>query len=250
MKLTTSLNITAAVLGSVLTLQSANAAIALDRTRVIFNDNVPAMSVNISNQNKELPYLAQAWIEDEKGNKLSTGPLMALPPVQRVEPGAKSMIKIQSTPATSALPQDRESVFYFNVREIPPRSKKPNVLQLALQTRVKLFYRPKGIIPSKNDMDNPWQDKLTLQRNGEGYMAVNPTPYYITLIDAEPSRGSTANKKFQAIMVPPLGSVSLNTSAALLGSAPVLTYINDYGGRPVLSMNCTGADCHVVSDKA
>ncbi len=31
------------------------------------------------------------------------------------------------------LPQDRETVYYFNLREIPPKSNKPNTLQIALQ---------------------------------------------------------------------------------------------------------------------
>ncbi|MGT9169473.1 fimbria/pilus periplasmic chaperone, partial [Escherichia coli] len=39
----------------------------------------------------------------------------------------------------------RESLFYYNVREIPPKSGKANTLQIALQTRIKLFWRPKAL---------------------------------------------------------------------------------------------------------
>lgn len=39
--------------------------------------------MNIANNNTELPYLAQGWIEDEQGNKI-TSPLTVLPPVQRL----------------------------------------------------------------------------------------------------------------------------------------------------------------------
>ncbi len=49
--------------------QNTQAAIALDRTRVIFDGSQKSVSLNISNQNKQLPYLAQGWIEDEQGNK-------------------------------------------------------------------------------------------------------------------------------------------------------------------------------------
>lgn len=50
----------------------------------------------------------------------------------------------------SALPQDRESLFWFNVLEIPPKSKAKegeslNQLQLAFRTRIKLFFRPDGL---------------------------------------------------------------------------------------------------------
>lgn len=49
--------------------QSVQAAVTLDRTRAVFNGANRSMSLNITNQNKALPYLAQAWIEDEKGTK-------------------------------------------------------------------------------------------------------------------------------------------------------------------------------------
>ncbi|ELH8610907.1 fimbria/pilus periplasmic chaperone [Enterobacter asburiae] len=56
--------------------QQVNAAIALDRTRVIYSGNQKSMSVTVTNQNKSLPYLAQSWIEDSNGNKTET-PFMA-----------------------------------------------------------------------------------------------------------------------------------------------------------------------------
>ena len=144
-----------------------NAAISLDRTRAIINGDDKSISLSISNENKNQPYLAQAWIEDRQGKKISS-PLIVLPPVQRVEPGAKSQVKIQASPALAQLPQDRESLFYFNLREIPPRSKTPNTLQIALQTRIKLFYRPKAIAMDKTQAaDGDWVESTTLQRQGD-----------------------------------------------------------------------------------
>lgn len=77
MKLNKKLRITA-ILVTALMAQQASAAIALDRTRVILNGGDKSMSLNISNQNKQLPYLAQGWIEDEQGNKINT-PLTVVP---------------------------------------------------------------------------------------------------------------------------------------------------------------------------
>lgn len=224
----------------------AHAAIGLDRTRVIFNGDQKSMSLNISNNNKQLPYLAQAWIDDAEGNKI-TSPLVVLPPVQRVEPGKSSQVKIESLPAISSLPQDRESLFYFNLREIPPKSDKPNTLQIALQTRVKMFYRPKAIVPAK--MGTPWQEQLTLQKQGDTVMVKNPTPYYVTLINAADSLkalDSKDKKEFKPIMLPPFGESALGVSANAVGQRPVVTYINDYGGRPNLTFQCQGSQCHVV----
>jgi P pilus assembly chaperone PapD len=224
--------------------QSANAAIGLDRTRVIFDGGKDATSVNITNNNTQLPYLAQGWIEDEAGQKITT-PLIVLPPVQRVEPGKQSQVKVQALPAAKSLPQDRETVYYFNLREIPPRSDKSNTLQIALQTRIKLFYRPQAIAPSQQDLSNPWQEKLTLTRAGEHYTVSNPTPYYVTLVDARSTKDGKTAPGFEPLMVPPKGSLTLGPTAKALGAAPYLAYVNDYGGRPLMAFTCSGDTCKV-----
>ncbi|HEB0053035.1 fimbria/pilus periplasmic chaperone [Serratia marcescens] len=228
------------LLASVLGIQQAQAAIALDRTRVVFNGGDKSTSLSVSNENKQLPYLAQGWVEDAQGNKITT-PLTVLPPLQRLEPGAKSQIKVQALPAANLLAQDRETLFYFNLREIPPKSEKPNTLQLALQTRIKLFYRPKAL--SSTEGAAPWQEQLTLTKMGEKYQVNNPTPYYITIVDASNKPGAVSAKGFEPVMVAPKGKEMLNVGVSALGNAPVLTYVNDYGGRPQLQFNCSGVEC-------
>ncbi|WP_162873694.1 fimbrial biogenesis chaperone, partial [Klebsiella pneumoniae] len=42
----------------------------------------------------------------------------------------------------NGLPQDKETLLWINVQEIPPAPKQENVLQVAVRTRIKLFYRP------------------------------------------------------------------------------------------------------------
>ncbi|MEB2645357.1 fimbria/pilus periplasmic chaperone [Pseudomonas canadensis] len=224
--------------------QGAYAAVGLDRTRVIFDGGKEATSVNITNNNTQLPYLAQGWIEDETGQKI-TSPLIVLPPVQRLEPGKQSQVKVQALPAAKLLPQDRETVYYFNLREIPPRSDKANTLQIALQTRIKLFYRPQAITPSQQDLSNPWQEKLTLSLEGERYRVNNPTPYYVTLVDARSSKDGKTVPGFEPLMVPPKGSLTLGPTAKALGTTPYLAYVNDYGGRPLMAFICSGNACKV-----
>jgi chaperone protein EcpD len=47
------------------------------------------------------------------------------------------------------VPQDRESVFWLNVLEIPPKPVgKANHIQLTVRSRLKLFYRPAGLAGS------------------------------------------------------------------------------------------------------
>lgn len=236
------------MLAGMLSAQGASAALALDRTRVVLNGAEQSVSMNVTNQNKSLPYLAQAWVEDANGTKISD-PLVALPPVQRVEPGVKTQVKVQQAAGARLLPQDKETLFYFNLREIPPKSSKPNTLQIALQSRIKLFYRPASLAVDQNS--KPWQEQLTLTRQGDRYLANNPTPYYVIISDAAQGVKGTTIKGFTPVMVPPKGSALLaEGSAAALGNSPVLTYINDYGGRPQLIYSCSGNSCMVKSTKA
>lgn len=129
---------------------------------------------------KTSPYLAQAWIENDKDEKVNS-PFIVTPPVQRLEADTKSQIKIQSVPAIAKLPKDQESVYYLNVREIPPRSEKANVLQIALQTKIKLFYRP-AAIATKERMDSiPQENDIKLVKQGSGYIVKNPSPYFLSI---------------------------------------------------------------------
>ncbi|MBF7997763.1 fimbria/pilus periplasmic chaperone [Rahnella laticis] len=235
----------AVALLSLTALHAADAAVALDRTRVIFEGGNKSMSVNIHNDNNSLPYLAQSWVEDVNGQKIQS-PMMALPPLQRVEPGAKSLVKIQLSPgAEMKLPQDKESLFYFNLREIPPKSKKANVLQLALQTRVKMFYRPASLVKKEASSETPWQEQLILTRQGERYQVTNPTAYYVTLV-------ADSDVDMKPLMLAPQSSADLGVRATAMGKEPRIAYINDWGGRPVLTFGCSGVSnvCKVVSNKA
>ncbi|CAI3917837.1 TPA: molecular chaperone [Escherichia coli] len=223
--------------------QTVQAAISLDRTRAIFNGNEKNMTLNISNDNKQLPYLAQAWIENDKHEKILTGPIIATPPVQRLEPGEKSMIRLSSTPGIMDLPQDRESIFYFNLREIPPKSEKQNVLQIALQTKIKLFYRPASITPKPNEA---WQDKLILNKIPGGYRIENPTPYYITIIGIGGDVREAKEGKFDVIMISPKSEEYVHSRGY---NTPYVNYIDDYGGRPVLKFICNSTRCLSKGEK-
>jgi len=225
------------ILGTLWLLTStAEATVNLDRTRIIFDASQPSFSLMVVNDDRTSPALAQAWLEDEKGSRTGL-PLVVVPPVQRLEAGAHSQVRITALPQASGLPGDRESLFYFNLRGIPPRADKPNILRLAVQTRVKLFYRPAALIVRSG---SPWMAKLALIRTREGYRLDNPTPYYVTLVDLKSQRGHSADITPRTIA--PRSSTQLKSPPL---EKPVLTYIDDYGARPELTFSCRGSVCHV-----
>ena len=220
------------VISTLLLSSAAEAAVTIDRTRVIFPGNSDSISLSVINSNKSLPYLAQAWLENSEGQKINS-PFTILPPIQRLEASSRSLLKIQALPGIVQLPQDRESLFYFNLREIPPKAEKANTLQLALQTKVKFFYRPKALVMMSSGVSKPkpWQQQLVLQQENGRYRLQNPTPYYVTIASALKTGGSKADGKFEPIMLAPKTDEVLDLTVRQLGQDPVLTYIDDFGAQ-------------------
>ncbi|MBK0033472.1 fimbria/pilus periplasmic chaperone [Erwinia sp. S43] len=222
------------------------AAIAIQQSRVIFDSDKSSQSLLVINQNPYDPYLAQGWIEDENGKRVQ-GPLLILPPIQRLEPGENSQIKIQALPSARLLRQDRETLFYLNLREIPPRVKGGNTFQIALQNRIKIFYRPVGL---KNlDLASPWQSQLVLTRRDNRWEIANPSPYYITLVDAQTHHKGQKIADFTPFMLAPGSSEMLPGDIGDYGNAPVFTYLNDYGGRPEVTFKCSQERCNVITNR-
>ncbi|MFU2314942.1 fimbrial biogenesis chaperone [Rahnella sp. PCH160] len=219
----------------------AIAAINLDRTRIIFNANDKSVSVMLENQSKGLPYLAQVWLENAQGEKI-TSPLVALPPMQRIDAGQKSQIRVLQLPETAALPKDRESLFYFNVREVPPKSDIANVMQVAIQSRVKLFFRPAEL---RKLLKGNWQEQLQVGRLQDGLKLTNPTPFYITVgYLGKDHKGNVPG--FDSVMLAPFMTESL-TGSQYVSDRYSLGYMDDYGGLQVNEYQCQATECQRIS---
>ena len=220
---------------------AAQAGVSLDRTRLIITGKDSSSSANLSNTSPDIPFLAQSWVEDSKGKKI-TAPLLVLPPLQRINGGQKGVARVTKTDGIDQLPQDRESLFYLNVREIPPKPDKANVLQLAMQSRIKLFYRPTPIIPKSRD--EIWQDQIIFQKTGGKMTAQNPTPYYVTIIGLTQTKGEKITQ-FPGIMVEPKSSLDFNVTNSNVSDFSMM-YVNDYGGHPELKYHCEGNTCKAL----
>ncbi|AXH63026.1 MULTISPECIES: fimbria/pilus periplasmic chaperone [Providencia] len=226
--------------------QSAYSAIALDRTRIIYNEQDKTVGMGLTNEHLTSPYLAQAWIENDKDEKVNS-PFIVTPPVHRIEANSKSQIKIQTIPAVAQLPKDRESVYYLNVREIPPRSEKVNVLQIALQTKIKLFYRPAAIVIKDRMEVIPQENDMKILKQGANYIVKNPSPYFLSITKLK--KGNTEVQNFEPVMVAPFSEAGLGKVTGDLGSSPTLVYLNDFGGTMDLKFSCQSAECSVLPRK-
>lgn len=235
------------IIGSLMcvTTCSTMASIAIDRTRVIVTERDRSASAILKNTNASLPFLAQSWIEDATGKKI-TSPLLVSPPLQRINGGQKGIARVTKTAEIRQLPTDKETLFYLNIREIPPKSDQPNVLQLAMQSRIKLFYRPLAIIPKKNNL--PWQREVTFKKQGGRWQIENPTPYYVTITRLD-KEGTAENRgkltDFAGVLIAPQSTQQIQVADGTVNNF-TMTYVNDYGGSPRLRYHCQSNVCRAL----
>jgi chaperone protein PapD len=72
------------------------------------------------------------------------------------------------------------TLFYFNVREIPPKTDKKNVMQVTMQHALKLFWRPKAI-ELEDDGVMSYEKVEIIRRNDGSIRFNNKMPYHVTL---------------------------------------------------------------------
>ena len=181
--------VSTALLVAVCAFSGARANVIIGGTRVIFPAKDGEVTVRLTNQNTT-PALIEAWIDS--GDEHSTPdqvhtPFLITPPLFRLDPHHDQNLRILFTHSDQPLPTDRETAFWLNVLEVPPKPSGPqyqgkNYLQLAIRSRLKLFYRPPGLAgdPLKAPSALTFRDTVT----AAGVAAVivhNPTPYYVTV---------------------------------------------------------------------
>lgn len=220
------------------------ASLSIDRTRVILDEENKGISVIVENIDDKAPYLLQTWIEDAHGKKI-TEPLIALPLLQRIEPNQKKQVRINISKNDNFITKNQESLFYFNVLGIPPKSQLENVLEIVIQSRFKLFYRPKGLIKYKN---NEWQKELKLEKTGSSLKIINPTPYHIVVININDSMKKTSD--FQERVIKPNSNIIYELFNKQKKSHEiVVTYIDDYGIPKLLLYKCQETSCNLLPSK-
>ena len=133
---------------------AANAAVTVGATRLIYDGASNEANLSVSNRDDTSPYLVQSWVSHfGSGNEESVDNFIVTPPLFRLDADKENILRIIFTGGPE-VPQDRESLFLMNVKAIPAMSddqKGKNVLQIALKTTIKLFYRPAGLKGSLKD---------------------------------------------------------------------------------------------------
>ncbi|MEG1398877.1 MAG: fimbria/pilus periplasmic chaperone [Acinetobacter sp.] len=223
-------------MSSIFVANLTHAEIILHGTRVIYPSDAREVTLQVSN-NGSKPSLVQAWIDD--GDPKSTPdqskvPFMITPPISRVDPTKSQSLRISALPNAAQLDQKKETVYWLNVLDIPPKptanSKDAipdNFLQLAIRSRIKFFYRPASL----KDDANLAVEKLQWIKNGQTLMVKNPTPFHITMTAVYQHDGTQPVDLLpKGLMLSPFSEDKIQLKTANTEKLSFIN-INDYGGR-------------------
>ncbi|TAN07879.1 MAG: molecular chaperone [Rhodanobacteraceae bacterium] len=217
---------------------TAHADVVIGGTRVVFPAKQGEVTVRLSNEGDK-PALVEAWIDTgdihSTPNSVNT-PFLITPPLFRMEPHKDQSLRILYIQGAKPLPTARESLFWLNVLEIPPKPTgamaDKNTLQFAIRSRLKLFYRPANLPGDSLKAPDQLTFKAGADSHGTTLEVHNPTPYYIT-ISKLALGASAAPIAGAAGMVAPFGNLRLplkGVAQAPSADTPVVfTTINDYG---------------------
>lgn len=211
------------------TVSTAQAALTISTTRIIHASDSRSSSVIVANPSDRI-FAAQAWVNTEQDDTVTAVPLIATPALFRLDPGKQQMVQINRLP--NDLPQDRESLFFFNVQEIPQvKETGTNNLNIALRTRIKLFYRPSQLKsrPEEHLKELEWSVKML--NNAPHLVVDNPSPYHFTFNRLRIHAGGHEESLQASAMVAPFAQRSYPLSGRRFAPNGKVSFsiVNDYG---------------------
>ncbi|OLL31340.1 pilus assembly protein [Burkholderia sp. SRS-W-2-2016] len=214
---------------------SAAASVVIPHTRVIYSGDAREQSLQFTNED-DSPSVMQVWIDSGDPNSTpekADAPFVVTPPVFRIEPKAGQMVRVMFT--GSALPQDRESVFYLNTLQIPSQRAEyadKNQMLILLRNRLKLFYRPTGIAGNAADAPGKLTFRVDAKRGAPQLAVSNPAGYYVTVLSGTVTCGATS-ATFKGDMLSPRGDATWPLSGGCANASQArsvsIEYVDDYG---------------------
>ncbi|WP_020202222.1 MULTISPECIES: fimbria/pilus periplasmic chaperone [Cupriavidus] len=164
----------------------AQASVVITGTRVVFPGDSREVTVRLLNDGNT-PALVQTWMDtgDEKAAPESIKvPFILTPSMFRIDPEKGQTLRMFYT--GEPLPTDKESLFWLNVLEVPPKARDDeaaNKIQLAFRSRIKVMYRPAGLAGNAEDAARQLRWEIVRRDDsGEHELKVsNPSPYVVNL---------------------------------------------------------------------
>ncbi|EOC5773664.1 molecular chaperone [Cronobacter sakazakii] len=209
---------TLAILALVSVMSAAKAGVIIGGTRVIYDGNKKESSLSVNNPDS-VPYLIQSWVESPDGGAEKV-PFIITPPLYRLDKGQQNVMRIVRA---GALAEDKESLFWLNIKSIPSAERRDNTLQIAVKTRIKLIYRPAAL---KKTTPEEQVDRLQWRVSGNVIQVTNPSQYYMNFNEIKIDGSEVDDVTYVA----PGATAHFNLPKNVSHGSLTFKLINDYGG--------------------
>lgn len=216
---------------------AAFSSVTMLKTRIIYSSDSRFEVLKFMN-NDDIPYIMQIWADKNNPNSTpdnADAPFIIQPPVFRIDPKIGRDARLIYI--GEGLPQDKESLFYLNIAQIPPKNlnqdiKEGNSFTVIVHHRLKIFYRPSAIESQINNVEK----QITFLKDTNGNITVkNNSPFFVSFASLEATNTSGQKFAFKSTMISPLSTETLlpETNNKLSFSPDKITYkcLNDLGGQ-------------------
>lgn len=212
-------------------------SVVLIGTRVIYPEADKEKSLQFNSQD-DYPNLVQIWLDSGNAQskpETADAPFVATPQIFRMSPHAGQLVRLVFTGAD--LPKDRESVFYLNFMQMPAiksSQANANLLMLAVTSRIKVFYRPKGLSGKADELGKMLKFKLIGSGADARIEVKNGTGFHAVIREASLLLGEQKTRVVSSVMLAPKSTVLWPIQASVKSPYRLqITLVNDLGGDDV-----------------
>jgi len=210
---------------------SAHAGVMPSQSRIVYSSGDKDASIMLANTNN-YPVIVQTWVDKGEGNPdVHEVPFISIPPVFYLEPAGVKGIRILYNKA--GLPKEKESLFWFNIYEIPPERKNitpDNSVLVTMNTQIKLFYRPHNL----NITPGEAIKKLTCKSNDrESISCYNASPIHISVTEflIQGPDGTSVKAINTDYILNPFGKTLYHFQNKIIPLKVSIKYIDDLGNK-------------------
>lgn len=211
----------------------AKAGIVVERSRVIIPTSSFSNSLKIMNSNS-YPVICKVWVEKGHSAENEDSLIVVKKPFFKMDANEKTTVTLMNLDMDKELALDRESLYWLNIEEIPPKDKdylhNDILVSLVMHTQLKVFVRPDklSITPSSAYRTQSFE---LLENNGKSSLKINnDSPYYITYSNITIKEKSGKSSVVYSGMVSPYSDKEILINNNFIKGAEI-TYsvISDYG---------------------
>ncbi|UVZ93284.1 fimbrial biogenesis chaperone [Enterobacter hormaechei] len=182
------------------------------------------------------PALIQLWIDNdqihERPEKINT-PFVILPPIFKVGSNETRTVLVKRIDSSEGVTPNSELLYWLNVLEIPPKVTKfdnRNEMQMAIRTRVKLFFRPSLAEDYTTDQSI---EKLTYEiitRNGDKLLRLlNKSPIHVTLLKVRTDSGIIYDSLQNDGLINPFSFIDISLKNDETINSFEIYWVDDFG---------------------